>query len=216
MLKYLMHSLLEDNQSRKQIIILLKKNGQMTVSGISELVGVTPMAVRQHLMSLEKKGMVSYIPKKYGVGRPVYLYSLTDRALELFPRAYGQFIKDLLLMIEIDEGRDKVEHLFKLRSDNILLEKQRSLEGFVSMEDKVIELNRQLNEDGFMTDLEMDDSSFIIKKYNCLVSSVAEKYRELCKHELQLYRDLLHNDTIRSKCQIEGDNACTYIIPRDN
>jgi predicted ArsR family transcriptional regulator len=204
----------EDNPTRKQIIMLLKKNSQMPVAEISKHMGITPMAVRQHLISLEKRGIISYKPKKYGIGRPVFLYSLTDRAMDIFPKSYGVFIKDMLGILEEVDGRNKVDRLFQMRKDRIFQAKGRMLEGIEGIAGKVKTLAALLNEDGYMVELEEDKNFYRLKQFNCLISSVAGQYPEACKYELQLYRDFLGKSVDRVQCQADGEPACVYDIPK--
>ncbi|HEB01872.1 MAG TPA: ArsR family transcriptional regulator, partial [Nitrospirae bacterium] len=95
----------DNNPTRKQIIMLLKKNILQSVAQLSEHMSITPMAVRQHLMGLEKQGIITYKPKKSGIGRPVFLYSLTKKASDIFPKSYSDFVREMLSILEDEDGR---------------------------------------------------------------------------------------------------------------
>jgi predicted ArsR family transcriptional regulator len=79
----------DDNPSRKGIILLLKKNGGMSIDELSRDIKITPMGIRQHLNALEKKGIVTYVANRHGIGRPGFIYKLTELAEELFPKSLG-------------------------------------------------------------------------------------------------------------------------------
>ena len=100
-----METALADNPTRKKILLALKKNGSMSVEDLSGEVNITPMGVRQHLLLLEKSGAVEYITKKHGVGRPGFLYRLTETADDLFPKSYQSFAMDILTDIEHLDGK---------------------------------------------------------------------------------------------------------------
>lgn len=104
-----METALADNPTRKKILLALKKNGSMSVEDLSGEVNITPMGVRQHLLLLEKSGAVEYITKKHGVGRPGFLYRLTETADDLFPKSYQSFAMDILTDIEHLDGKGKID-----------------------------------------------------------------------------------------------------------
>jgi predicted ArsR family transcriptional regulator len=176
--------------------------------------GITPMAVRQHLMSLEKKGIIRYEAKKYGVGRPVFLYRLTERAEDIFPKAYGKFLTEMLRTLEELDGKRKLDKLFRLRKEHLLAEKQSLLAGSGSLEDKLSRLTEELQADGFMAELSQDGDNFVLKQFNCPIKGVASEFTQPCKYELELYKDLLGSGVKRPECQRDGYPACVYLIPK--
>jgi len=64
-------------ETRVKIIELLKSNGPLGAKNISELVGVTPAAVSQHLKILRQAGLVRSERKGYWIP-----YSIDEEALE--------------------------------------------------------------------------------------------------------------------------------------
>lgn len=49
---------------------------------------------------MERKGLIDYATKKQGIGRRAFLYRLTDKADDLFPKAYHILMLDTLKYIE--------------------------------------------------------------------------------------------------------------------
>ncbi|KKL00442.1 hypothetical protein LCGC14_2628740, partial [marine sediment metagenome] len=153
----------ENNPTRKQVIMLLKKNSLQSVAHLSEQMSITSMAVRQHLMALEKQGIITYKPKKSGIGRPVFLYSLTEKARDIFPKSYADFIREMLSIIEDEDGRKKVDRLFQLRKERAKTSRFKSLSNHEGLDNKVSELAVILNDEGFMVELEEDKDKYILK-----------------------------------------------------
>ena len=87
-----MLSLLNENPTREKIILLLKKRGAMAIDELSRELSITSMGIRQHLLSLERRGLIEYMTKRQGIGRPAFLYKLTAKADDLFPKEYDKFI----------------------------------------------------------------------------------------------------------------------------
>jgi predicted ArsR family transcriptional regulator len=203
-----------ENPTRERIIFLLKKKGPLSIDDLSRQMGITPMGIRQHLISLERKGFVDYIARRYGVGRPAFLYRLTERADDLFPKTYHNFIISTLKDIERNEGRNRVDEIFRWRKEKILRDRREALSDKKSLQDRVYALKDILESDGYLVDLDMDDNNFILREFNCPIAKVATEFKEACKYELQTYRELLRKDVMRQECMAEGSPSCTYVIPR--
>jgi predicted ArsR family transcriptional regulator len=198
-----------ENPTRERILFLLKKKGPLSIDDLSRQMGITPMGIRQHLISLERKGLVDYIARRYGVGRPAFLYKLTEKADDLFPKAYHKFILTTLKELERNEGREKIEEIFRWRKEKILRDNKDALSEKKSLQDRVFALKDVLESDGYLVDLDMDDNNFILKEFNCPIARVASEYREACKYELQVYRELLRKEVTRQECIAEGSSSCT-------
>lgn len=203
-----------DNQSRKAITLALKKKGNMTVDELSREVRITPMGVRQHLFVLERNGIVDYIVRKQGVGRPGFLYRLTERAENLFPNDYANLSLDLLRDIEENEGRAKIEELLRRTKDRVLSEKIKSFSGMTKLSERVSHLVDMLKEDKEIVELEEDDKQFRLKKFTCPIPRVAVKYREACASHLELYQGLLGRNVELQQTIAEGAQSCDYLIPK--
>lgn len=209
-----MVTLINESPARERILLLLKKKGPLSIEGLSEHMGITPMGIRQHLLSLERKGFVDYFARRQGVGRPAFLYRLTEKADDLFQKAYHTFTLNALRDIEKNEGRTKVEDIFRWRKERILRDKREALADKKSLHDRVYALGDVLESDGYLIDLDEDESSYVLRQFNCPISRIASEFKEACKYQLQIYRDLLRKDVMRPECISEGNPSCTYVIPK--
>jgi predicted ArsR family transcriptional regulator len=205
---------LNENPTREKIIMLLKKNGPMPIEELSKELKITSMGIRQHLLSLERKGLIDYVTKKQGIGRPAFLYKLTSKADDLFPKSYHTFIVDTLKDIERNEGREKIDELFKWRRMRLFKETKDMLTDKVNLDEKVYGLKDMLESKGYIVELDESDNAFILKEFNCPIFQVATEFKEACTHELQFYRDFLGKDVSRQECMSSGNISCTYSIPK--
>src|SRR5687768_7299583 len=81
--------------TRGQIVALLRR-ATRTVNELAEHLGLTDNAVRAHLATLERDGMVESRPLRKGVGKPALAYDLTSEADRFFPKAYEPVLGELL------------------------------------------------------------------------------------------------------------------------
>src|SRR5437899_13088388 len=81
--------------TRGRIITLLRR-GSRTVDELAQALSLTDNAVRTHLATLERDGLVRQRGARRGSGKPAYVYDLTPEAEQLFPKAYGPVLHELL------------------------------------------------------------------------------------------------------------------------
>lgn len=205
---------LTDNPTRKKILLALKKKGSMSVEDLSGEVNITPMGVRQHLLILEKNGAVEYVTKKHGVGRPGFLYRLTETADDLFPKSYQSFALDILADIERHDGRSKIDEIFRRRKERTVQEMKKLLSGTDTLSGRLQTFSDLLRKDGFIAELEEGSKHFKLRQYNCPVSKIAFRFKEACTYDLQIFREVFGKDVVREQCLSDGDRACVYTIPK--
>lgn len=211
----IMNSELTENPTRRKIIVTLKKNGEMTVEDLSKVINITPMGVRQHLLILERNGIVEYVTKKQGVGRPGFLYRLTESAENLFPKTYQNLAIDILTDISEREGREKIMEIFRRRKERLYNEKIGLLSEKSHLKDKLTTLAEALNREGNMVEIDEDDKYFKFKQYNCPIHKVAKRFKEACVNDHELMKELLGVRDILHKERIsDGSQACVYLIPK--
>ncbi len=200
--------------TRQDIMDILKRRGGQTVEQLSAVLGITPMGVRQHLAVLEKDSLVSASAVRRGMGRPSYLYSLTDQAQDLFPKNYKNFATGLLADIAANEGPNLVNELFRRRAERLEKTYTQRMES-KDLEGRVAELVKILDLNGSMASyVKVDDDTFILKEHNCAIYAVAKDYPQACHEEMELFGRVLGAEISRQDCQSEGGAFCQYVIKR--
>src|SRR5687767_10368667 len=95
--------------TRSQILTSIKVNGSMTADSLAQELGISPVAVRQHLAGLEAEGYILTSVERRGLGRPVHRYSITSEGDETFPRAYDRVANELLDELRLTGGEAAVD-----------------------------------------------------------------------------------------------------------
>ena len=210
-----MWSVLNENPSREKILFLLKKRGPQSIDNLSRELNITSMGIRQHLLSLERKGLIDYIVKRQGIGRPAFLYKLTEKAEELFPKTYDKFVVNLLKDIEKHDGQEKIEEIFKWHKNRFLKDAKEAISDKKTSHDKVYELKNFLESEGYFAELHSVNSHYSLKLFNCPIHKLASDFKVACQSHLQMFKELLGKEVIREECIIEGSPSCTYKIPKN-
>src|SRR5258708_20350194 len=84
--------------TRGKILALLRVDSR-DVNELAEALGLTENAVRSHLTSLERDGLVQGLGTRPGFRKPHVVYSLATEAEHFFPTAYGPFLRHVIAVI---------------------------------------------------------------------------------------------------------------------
>lgn len=93
-------------ETRARLLLLLRE-ASLSVPELAEALGISGNAVRTHIASAERDGLVQQAGIQRGsVGKPARIYELTPEAEELFPKAYALVLTELLRTLRQDDGDD--------------------------------------------------------------------------------------------------------------
>ncbi len=199
---------------RRRIVSALKRQGELDAEAIARAVTMTPSGVRQHMAALTRDDLVTFRTEAAGPGRPRYLYRLTDAGDALFPRRYADLTNELLGYLA-DEDPEMLRRIFERRAERRLADARVRTDG-LGLEERVAEIARILDDDGYLADwLRQDDGSYLVREHNCAVLNVALRFGHACGTELQFLRALLPDATVeRVAHRVAGQHACAYLITR--
>lgn len=204
-----------DPPTRHKVLLALKQRGEMTAGELAELLSMTSMGARRHLMSLERAQLVQYHRVQRGKGRPSYVYQLTSQAESLFPKNYAALANDLLSFVAQENGESAVERLFAQRAARRITRAAAHLAG-LPLDEQVARLAQFLAEEGYLAEWrQVDADTFWLTEHNCAIHDVAAEFRAACASELVFLRAVLPATQIaRGQHLMGGDLMCTYRIER--
>lgn len=201
--------------TREYILQLLKTKGDLSTKDLTEALGITVMAVRRHIQSLERDQLISSRTVRQSMGRPTAVYHLTEHAEGYFPRNYHALTLELLNELEADLGNSAVERLFEGRKHKLMKKYDASMQG-KTIAERVAKLADIQNENGYMAELkQIGDDEFLLQEHNCPIEQVAAKYQHACQCELKLFEALMGDAEVsRTECLTKGGQRCTYKIKK--
>ena len=200
------------SSTRRAILLTIKKQGEARAEELATILAITPSAIRQHLTALLAEGLVAIREQRGSAGRPKHVYSVTAAAEELFPKTYGELTCELLDYAAA-EGPGTVERLFERRRRRRVVDAEARLAG-KSFDDRVAELAKILDEDGYLADtVRGDDGEWRIVEHNCAILEVAFRYGQACSSELGFLRDVMPDAQIdRVSHMASGEHHCAYWV----
>ena len=203
----------EMSETRMRILQLLKMRAGMTVGQLTEALHISQMGVRQHLAILEAEGLIAYYREKQGRGRPRHIYQLTDEANSLFPTTYANFAVGLMHEVAKFNGPGFINKVFRGRMESQLETYQQRLAG-KALRERIEELARIRDEEGYMARFEEAENDYILTEHNCPISVIAQEYPRVCEIELALFRQSLGAKVVREEHLMQGSHKCCYRIPK--
>ena len=99
-------------ETRARLLRLVRR-AALSIAELAEALGISENAVRTHIASAERDGLVRQagIQRSTG-GKPARIYELTPGAEELFPKAYALIFAELVRTLREEDGdRATVERL---------------------------------------------------------------------------------------------------------
>ncbi|WP_208619464.1 helix-turn-helix transcriptional regulator [Paenibacillus helianthi] len=202
----------ESGSTRRMIMTLLKMKGPLTIGALAEELGITEMGVRRHVLQLEQESLAKTKVVRQAMGRPLHVYSLTERAEDHFPKNYHNLALELLRELDHGSGLDAVNVLFEGRKKRMLAQYSPMMENR-DLEERVAELSSIQNAGGYMAEWNREeDGTFVMQEYNCPIRQVATQYRKACQCEQGLFEELLSAKVTRTECMAEGGQSCRYAI----
>jgi predicted ArsR family transcriptional regulator len=196
---------------RPALLRLVKQAGSQTAAQLAAALGVSAVAVRKHLRALAREGVVAVAVTHQPMGRPVYRYTLTERAAAYLPQGHRELLLTVLEVLEC-ESPAVLERVLAASATKLRLRYAASLAG-KPLTEQVAELARLREDDGFLTTLERVGDVITLREYHCPIRDVAERYRATCCCEQELFCDLLGAQVEYVASLLEGAPACTYRIP---
>jgi len=200
--------------TREQILDLLKKEVSLAVNELTERLHITHMAVRKHLTILEKDHLIRSVEVKQSMGRPLQMYSLTEKGEQLFPQNYESISVEFLRDIQELHGEETIQHLFDKRENRITNEYKLKVQEKKNLFEKIKELGTLQNDKGYMTEVnQVDEHSYEMIEYNCPIYAVAKEFKIACRCETDMFKKVVGIEQVdRICCKTDGDDHCRFVF----
>ncbi len=193
--------------TRGQIILLLRRESR-TVEELAQALRLTDNAVRAHLATLERDGLVHQQGVRRGSGKSSYVYDLTTDAENLFPRAYGVVMRQLLEVLCENMSAEQVEVLLRTTGRRLAAQWNVPAGDLHARLQIAIEI---LNELGGLAELEESDGTYAIRGYSCPLAAIVPGHPEVCRLAEALLTELV-GTPIHEQCTGGETPQCCFIV----
>lgn len=194
--------------TRGQIVTILRSS-PCTVDELSAKLELTDNAVRAHLLTLERDGLVRQSGLRRGPRKPHFTYVLTPEGDALFPKAYDALLNQLIAVLKTRLDQREIEDVLREVGRAIAADaadgRGGSLEKRVQMASKVLEAI------GGSVAVEQHDDKIVIRGNGCPLAAAVSVHPEVCRLAETLVEEIV-KVPVHEHCDREGRPKCRFEI----
>jgi predicted ArsR family transcriptional regulator len=196
------------SSTRGRMVTLLR-GATKTVNELAEELELTDNAVRAHLLSLERDGLVKQSGIQRGTRKPHFAYQLTEEAEHLFPKAYDVLLNQLIAVLK--------ERLKPSALESILREVGRSIAGPQAarkrgdIKSRLGKALTTLESIGGAARIEKEQSRVLICSASCPLAAAVAEHPEVCRLAETLLSEIIGME-VREQCDREGAPRCRFEV----
>ena len=197
------------DSTRGRLVTLLRGTSK-TVNELAEELELTDNAVRAHLLSLERDGLIQQSGIQRGTRKPHFAYQLTQEAEQLFPKAYDALLNQLIAVLK---GR-----LSPLALEEVLREVGRSLAGAQAanrtngdMEGRIGNALVALEAIGGAARVDNENDKLVIRSDGCPLATAVAEHPEVCRLAETLLSEVIGLE-VREQCDRSGPPRCRFEV----
>jgi predicted ArsR family transcriptional regulator len=195
--------------TRGKIVAELRERGSASAAELAALFGLSPNAVRQQLVVLERDGLVEEHAVRRGPTKPTLQFSLTPSAETLFPQQYDKMLAAVLREVKAQFGPPAVEAIFAQIAQRAV-EKTKTKVTAESAEGRVAQLTQVLRDQGVVAEYSLVDGGFLLQEHTCPYSGVVKEHPEVCAVIHQVIDETIGGEHEQLESLASGGKSCTF------
>lgn len=201
---------------RAAVLDLVKREGPVSAEAIAARLGITAMAVRQHLYGLANSGLVANETRASARGRPAKLWRVTAGADVHFADSHALLAGDLIVQMKKAFGDEGLDRLLKLRTAEQAKAYRAAAGAKTTLKARLDVLAAIRNREGYMAEVRRDANTggWLFVENHCPICAAATLCTGLCREELVLFGKVLGRDVRVERLLhiLEGAGRCAYRI----
>lgn len=201
--------------TRRALLESLKLSGPQPAEALAAPLGITTMAVRQHLYTLQDEGLVRHGTQPGGRGRPAKIWCLTEAANGYFPDAHAELSVSLIDLMRQTFGDDGMQKLLAARTADQIATYQAAMAGATRLQDRLEKLADIRTREGYMAEtVQSEDGSWMLIERHCPICVAAASCTGICAAEMEVFRNVIGPGYAVSRIDhiLDGKSRCTYHI----
>ena len=200
--------------TKERILNTLLNKHNSTIGELADVVGINGISVRHHLINLQAEGLITAEEERHGVGRPRFIYKLSDKGFEQFPSNYLGLTNLLLDVLHSDLPKKQFETLM-VKVGQRMAEMNKISEPDLPIEAKLAELSLKLAKGGFRISHEREGNLITIHSKNCPYHRIGVQHPEICQIDQTMFQNMLGKTINKVGCMLTGDKDCSFEIHLD-
>jgi len=194
------------DSTRGQIVTLLR-SAPCTVEELAGKLNLTDNAVRAHLSTLERDGLVRQSGLRRALRKPHFTYVLTEEADKLFPKAYDALLNQLIAVLKTRLEPAEIEDV--LREVGRALAADAPSGQNLSLETRVQTALKVLEAIGGAAEVEQQGDKMVIVSSGCPLAAAVSMHPEVCRLAETLVAEIV-KVPVEERCDRTGRPKCRF------
>lgn len=190
-------------------IVLLLRTSKRTVNELAEALELSDNAIRAHLITLERDGLVTPGGTIKGFRKPHYVFKLTDEARHVFPKSYDSLFNQLIDVLKQRLPKGMLSAVF--RDVGVKVAGVRPEGATTSIDDRVDEALSSLKELGGAATAVKENGHILIKSESCLFADAVSEHPEVCKIAESMIEEIVCKP-VTETCDRTATPKCRFVI----
>jgi predicted ArsR family transcriptional regulator len=204
-----------DSKTKRRIVKILKTEGPLDAATLAERIGVSAMAIRQHLYILQDEKMVTANERPVPLGRPAKYWELTRKADRLFPDAYAELSVSLIDSLNDAFGPDGMQRILERRTARQRASYSARILSTMPLRRKLQKLAEIRTNEGYMAEVRSEGAGqYLFIENHCPICAAASSCTGLCANELALFKSILGPEVRVERVEhiLAGGRRCAYKV----
>lgn len=207
-------------ETTRQTILGILRRRQATVGDLAKELGLAAATIRRHMDILSRDGHVDVEQVRRKTGRPHYLFSLSEKGEDQFPKHYVGITNRLIaeiVALSKDEtagrgGRELADLVFDKMAHRLARRVAPHIRGS-TLKERVRTTTEALAEEGITFDVEETERGTVLLGHGCPCPRAGESNGQVCAHDQRLLSMLLGADVSSVDSEARANNAyCAYLV----
>lgn len=194
--------------TRGRIVTLLRASA-CTVDELASQLELTDNAVRAHLLTLERDGLVRQSGLRRGPRKPHFTYALTPEADSLFPKAYDALLNQLIAVLKNRMEPEEIEEVLREVGRYVATDASPGEAG--DLEERVQVALKVLAAIGGAAEVERYDDKVVIRSSGCPLAAAVSVHPEVCRLAETLVAEVV-KAPVEEHCDRDGPPRCRFEI----
>jgi predicted ArsR family transcriptional regulator len=198
--------------TRDQMRELLAARGEATVADIASALAMNQANIRRHLDVLRAEGLVDVTTRRHEIGRPSYVYSLSERAEEQsghYPRLVNRMVRQIAALPE--GGPELLSQVFEGVAEDIAGAYRPQVTG-ATVEERVVQTSVALKDEGIVDHWRRDEDGYHLMNTACPYRKAAELTDAPCHADHRTVELLVGAPVEQVARMVDGHQMCEYVV----
>ena len=190
---------------------VLAARGEATVADIAGDLALNQANIRRHLEVMRAEGLVDITMRRHEIGRPSYVYKLTERAEEMsahYPRLVDRMVKRLAAQ---PDSAPLLLRLFDGVAEDVAVAHRQQVTG-TTLGQRVAETSSALKDEGIVDHWRKDADGFHLMNTACPYRKAAEASDAPCHADHKVVESLIGVPVEQVSRIVDGYHMCEYVV----